>query len=293
MEQRGVVLGAIARVLNAGGSALVNVYDAVASLKAGVGPGEKGRLKARLRECEKKLARLYLEIGKEVAVRETAEQMSATGEAGIKLAAEYRAEAAKIRQRLQEMEEEEKAAREAALARARKRPEPAPRAAEPASVEAPETVEVSADPVTEERKEIVVVEAETPAAFVLVADHQQPAEIAAEEKNDIVADAEEAQTPEMEPESASPAEPEDEDLAEDVVTEEAVAAQESPKAPSDSMEPVIGEALPDAVTEAGAAPEALATMLKSDLLKLCSDKGIEPDKRMTKAEIIDLLRGRL
>jgi len=279
MEQRGVVLSAIARVLNAGGAALVNVYDAVASIKTGVGPGERGRLRARLRECEYKSARLYLEIGKEVALREPTAQMSAAGEAGIELAAKYRAEMEKIRRRLKDLEEEEKAAREAAITRARKKPEPAPSAGEPAAVEAPEAEEASTDAVAEETKEIVVavaetqapeIDADTPASEAVEAG-QAPMDVVTEEVEDIVAKADEAQTQEMAPDSAASAEPEAGNVAAGVVTEEATGMP----------------------AEAGATTEALENMLKSDLLKLCLEKGIEPDKRMAKAEIIKLLAGRL
>ena len=71
MKQRGLLLRGIAKVLNAGGSALVDFYDTAASMKAGVFQGEKRTLRARLREYEKKMERLYYEIGKEVALRDS------------------------------------------------------------------------------------------------------------------------------------------------------------------------------------------------------------------------------
>ncbi len=153
MEQRGVILGGIARVLNAGGCALLNIYDAATSIKikTSVLPGEKGSLQSQLAESEKRIE--------------------------------------KIKQRITAMEEEEKAAREAAIKSAETKAEPAADAGEPAASEAP----------------------------------------------------------------------------------------------------VAGEASPGAVTEENTATEALEKMLKDDLLKLCLEKGIEADKRMTKAGIIELI----
>lgn len=240
MEQRGVLLRGIARVLNAGGSALVDIYDAATSIKISVLPGEKGNLKARLKEYEKKMERLYYEIGKEVALREYTAQTSAAGEAGIKLVAEYRVKIEKIKQRIKEIEEEEKAAKEAAIdsagARAKPAPEPIEDAGEPAASEAPEAGEVSTGPVTEEVTEEIT-----------------------EEIKEIVTEA--AETPEHE-------------LRKDTTESEA---------------PVDGEASIGAETKEEASTEVLETMLKADLLKLCMEKGIEADKRMTKTEIIALV----
>ena len=64
---------------------------------------------------------------------------------------------------------------------------------------------------------------------------------------------------------------------------------ERQKEPAESEAPVAGEAMPGAVAEGKATTEELEAMLKSDLLELCMKKGIEADKRMTKAEIIDLI----
>ena len=115
MERRGVVLSAVARVLNAAGSRLVDVYDAMESLKTGGLPrGEKGTLKARLRECEKRLERVYVDIGRDVALSEPSGQVSASREAAIERAAEYRAERATLTKRLQDIEREQQATRDAA-----------------------------------------------------------------------------------------------------------------------------------------------------------------------------------
>ena len=275
MEQRGVLLRGIARVLNAGGSALVDIYDAATSIKISVLPGEKGNLKARLKEYEKKMERLYYEIGKEVALREYTAQTSAAGEAGIKLVAEYRVKIEKIKQRIKEIEEEEKAAKEAAIdsagARAKPAPEPIEDAGEPAASEAPEAGEVStgpaADEVSEEIKEIVTEAAETQAQGIDT-DTAESAEpeagevspgVATEEVSDILAEA--AETPEHE-------------LQKDTTESEA---------------PVDGEASVGAEKKEEASTEVLETMLKADLLKLCMEKGIEADKRMTKTEVIALI----
>ena len=175
MKQRGVLLRGIAGVLNASGCVILNVYDAVTSIKTGILPGERGTLKARLREYEKKLERLYYEIGREVAVREYSTQMSAEGEAGIKLAADYRVEIENIKKRIKEIE---------------------------------------------------------------IPDH------------------------------------------------------ELQKDSDESEAPVAGEKLPDAETEEKADTAVLETLLKSDLLNICSEKGIEANKRMTKADLIELISGR-
>ena len=53
--------------------------------------------------------------------------------------------------------------------------------------------------------------------------------------------------------------------------------------------PVAGEASPGADTQEKTAPEVFEKMLKSDLLKLCLEKGIEADKKMTKPKIIELI----
>ena len=196
MEQRGVLLRGIAMVLNAGGCALLNIYDAATAIKTrktGVLPGGKGSLQAQLAESEKRIE--------------------------------------KIKQRILAIEEEEKAAREAAIKSAETKAEPVAEAGEPVASAAPVATEVSTDAVTEEVKEIV---------------------------------AEAAETPEHE-------------LQKDTAESEA---------------PVAGEASPGAGTTENTPAEAFEKMLKSELLKLCLEKGIEADKKMTKPEIIALILGR-
>ena len=193
MEQRGVLLRGIARVLNAGGCALLNIYDAATSIKTSktsVLPGAKEGLQAQLAESEKRME--------------------------------------KIKQRIRAIEEEEKAAREAAIKSAETKAEPVAEAGEPAASAAPVASEVSTDAVTEGVSEKVAEAAETP-------DHE---------------------------------------LQKDTAEAEA---------------PVVGEASPGAVTQENTAAEGFEKMLKSDLLKLCLEKGIEADKKMTKPEIIELI----
>ena len=57
MEQQSILLRGIARVLNAGGCALLSIYDAATSIriKTRVSPGEKGNLQAQLDESEKRI----------------------------------------------------------------------------------------------------------------------------------------------------------------------------------------------------------------------------------------------
>ena len=243
MEQRGVVLRSIARVLNAGGSALVTVYDAAASLKTIVLPGEEGTFTAQLKEYETKLGRLYSEIGKEVVLRTTAAgettQLSAAGEAGIKQAVEYQAEIATIRQRMQKSEAEEKAAPERAAGRVKMAPEPLSQ-----SIADAEELAVPL-PAAEETKEV---------------------------------DAEITAAPEMAADGAAPE----------------VAAEPADNRPEESTEFLGEEAATPAPETAGTEPAAalpLEELLKSDLLQICSERGIEADKKMTKAEIIALISG--
>ncbi|MDH4100198.1 MAG: HEAT repeat domain-containing protein [Nitrospirota bacterium] len=91
MAERGGVLGGVAKVLNAGGGAVVAAYDissealgnvyssvkktatvlpdelkhVVGSGLSSVLPGEKGKLEGKIKEYEKKIQALYLTIGKE------------------------------------------------------------------------------------------------------------------------------------------------------------------------------------------------------------------------------------
>jgi hypothetical protein len=297
MEQQGVLLRGIARVLNAGGSALVDIYDAATSIKTSVLSGEKGNLKARLKEYEKKMERLYYEIGKEVALSEFTTQTSAAGEAGIKLVAEHRVEIEKIKQRIKEIEEEEKAAKEAASdragARAKPAPEPIEDAGKPAVSEAPEASEVSTGPVTEEVTEKIT---------------EEVTEEVTEEIKEIVTEAAETQAQEIDTDRAESAEPEAgevspgvamEEVTEKVSEEVKVIVAEAAETPEHELQkdttefeaPVDGEASIGAETKEEVSTEVLETMLKADLLKLCMEKGIEADKRMTKTEIIALILG--
>ena len=50
MERRGAFLNGIARTLNAGGSALVSIYDTVASIGSGVTKEEQGNIRAPVKK---------------------------------------------------------------------------------------------------------------------------------------------------------------------------------------------------------------------------------------------------
>lgn len=255
MEQRGVLLKGIASVLNAGGSALLTVYDAVASIKTIVIPGEKETLSAQLREYEKKLERLYTEIGKEVVLRadraEDVAHLSAAGEAVIKRAAEYQAEIDNIRQRMQKIEAEVKTA---------------------AAVKKEAAPESTSKPVAD-TEEIFVTE--------LPDDSPVLAEAASEETNAVPAEEAETPAPEMAAGSAESAEPE-------AVEESTV---NTPEESADLLTEVAATPGPEMVATEAAATGALEELLKSELLKICREKGIEANQRMTKAEIIALISG--
>ena len=243
MERQGVLLSTIASVLNAVGSTLVNVYDVAMSITNDVLPGEKGTLKAQLREYERKIEKLYYDIGKDVVMQEDTARTKAVVETGIKLVAEYRAEMERIKQCIRKIEEEEKAKAKAANAKAsgrtgvRKEPAPeatteaAKEAEKPPAAEAPQSSSAAMDVVMDEAKGAVT---EAPKAS------ETPVPVAA-------------------PDTAESAEPE---------TPAAAVAVESKE-----IKPA----------------EELETMLKSDLLQLCREKGIEADKRMTKDAIIRLI----
>lgn len=205
MEPRSVFLNGIAKVLNAGGAALLDLYDTAASIKTGLLPGENGRLKTLIREYEKKIERLYYEIGKEIALHEYSGQVSAVAEAGIKLVAEYRAKIEKIERSIRDIEEKAATSGAGLKAGAKTR-------AKPGEAEAVEA-EASADT--------------------------------------------------AEPEATAAAAPEEGEAA-----------------------LVQGES-PDRMLQ-----ESSEEMLKSELLKICADNGIEASERMTKAAIIELLRKR-
>lgn len=236
MEQRGVLLRGIATFLNAGGSALVDMYDTAISVMTDVLPGEKGKFKAQLKEYEKKIEQLYCEIGKDVVLRDNTAQMSAATEAKTKLVAEYQAEIEKIKQRVQQIEEEAAAAsKKKAAQHAAARVKAAPESPSPP-----------------------IADAEEFAVTGLPEDSSAATEAAMEETKDVTT---EAPAPEIVADAAESAEPETAAESTDNKPEEAASAE-------------------------------LETLLKNDLLQRCSEKGIEADKRMTKAEIIALLSGR-
>ncbi|HLA27997.1 MAG TPA: Rho termination factor N-terminal domain-containing protein [Syntrophales bacterium] len=284
MEQRGVLLRGIARVLNAGGSALLNFYDAASSIKTIVLPGEKGTLRSRLREYERKIERLYFEIGKEVALRaDTSEDrtnLSAAAKTGVRRVTEHQAEIDNIRQRLQEIEAEEKAAaaakkeaaQELVAAGVKTMPERTAQQAadteESHMTELPKDSSASMAAATEETIAVAVEEAATPTPEQ-ASDAPEPAEPEAEAPTDNKSDesavilVEAAETPEQEP----------------------------PKEMAESDAPFASATLTAAETEAAATVE-LETLTKNDLLQICSEKGIEADKRMTKSEIIELISRR-
>jgi len=111
------MLDAVATMLNAGGAALLSVYDAAVSVKANGFPRwEKSEVGARLRESEETLERTYIEIGKDVVQSGSAWQSSAAREAAVARAIEHRAEIARLERRLEEIEAEQAAALEAAMA---------------------------------------------------------------------------------------------------------------------------------------------------------------------------------
>lgn len=242
MEQRGVLLDSIARILNAGGSALLNAYDAVTAITTSVLPGEKANFRAQLKEYEKKIERLYGEIGKEVVLSEATAHLSAAAEAGIKRVAEYQEAIEKIKRRIQEIEAKERAA--AAKEKSAKESVAARKAMpEPASQRVADTEK---DAVTEISKDI-----------------SAATESGTEETKNGAAEATETPAQELTAESA------------------------------ESTEQEAGIAAADTETkEAATTAEVLEAMLKDDLLKLCREKEIEADKRMTKAEIIELILGR-
>ena len=277
MEQRGVLLSGIAGVLNAGGAAILNVYDALTAITTTVLPGEKGNLSVQIREHEKKIERLYYEIGKEVVLREDTANLSAAGETGIKRVVEYQAEIEKIKQRIQKIEAEEKAAankevvKEPAAAKVKTAPEPTSQpiadAEESAVTEVPEDSSVSMEAAAEETKDVSMEAAETPAPAMDGDTAEAAVPEAAEESTD--------NTPEE---------------AEDILAEATKAP--APEMVTDTVEyaePEAGAVAAVAETKEAATTEVLETMLKGDLLKLCKEKGIEADKRMTKAEIIELI----
>jgi hypothetical protein len=67
MRGNAIILDTIAKTLNAGGSALVSAYDAGAEAfnctMSALSPGEKSKLRGRIKSFEKKIQSLNSEIG--------------------------------------------------------------------------------------------------------------------------------------------------------------------------------------------------------------------------------------
>ena len=274
MEQRNLLLQGIAAALNAFGSALVSIYDLTASTLGNVLPGEKEKLKGKIREYEQKIERLYSEVGKEVSKEGDMARLSAAGEAGLNRIAEYRIEIEKIKQSIQAIEEAERQKKEEVL----QKKESAPMMK---SREAEEPVIVSQESAPEEKIEK---EAEPE---VMAEPSQTDRGVAGEPSAGIEREAEkEAWTEEAQPpvemfplDTSGPEIPETGETSPGLETE---AEKEAlPETPETQKEP-----LPEYT------PEMLGNKLKGDLLALCTEKGIEADKSMTKAEIIQLLMRR-
>jgi hypothetical protein len=283
MEQRSALLSGIARILNAGGSTLLSVYDTVTAMTNSVFPGDKGNLRIQLREYERKIERLYYEIGKEVVVSGDTAHLSEAGEAGIRSVAEYQAEIEKVKRRIQEIEEKERAAasarREAEKERAgvkvktaRKRaPKPTTDVEESAETEVPEGSSVLTEAATAEEKDAAAAEVETPLPE-MDADLTDVSEPLSAERTTNNAPAD----------------------AENILSEvNDIPAQELSADTVESTGPgtITSVLTAEPETKEMATTVVLETMLKDDLLKLCKERGIEAEKRMTKAEIIELLGG--
>ena len=317
MEERGALLSGIAKILNAGGSALLIVYDALSSTVSQLLPGEKEKLKSQIRIHEKKIDQLYYEIGKEVTTHTDMTQAFAATEAGTKSVVECQAAIENIKRRFSEIEEEERIGRE----NARKGKEAARMARDR---EVKERVIASLKGKAGEEKTESVPEPEKMEEAVSVVqaaaatDTERDAEAAPEtvgepdiaeafagaETEDRVAAESEAETAEEEPATVEPEVIPEADSGE---TAEPVEAEAIPEADSDeTVESVEAEAsaIPETdeqmavLPEKPAAPEEalpeyaqedLERMRKRDLRELCKTRGIEVDETITKAEIIQLL----
>jgi hypothetical protein len=264
MEQRSVFLRGIAGVLNAGGSALLDIYDTATSMMVRLVPGEKEKPKAQLREYEKKIEELYYEIGKEVALRESA-QTSAATEAKIKLVSDYRVKIEEIKQSLREIEEKERAAAKAATDGARVKAEPAEHAGADAASDVGAATAIPAGVAAEEGKE----NAEAAEAREAIA--AGPTQSAEPEAGQVAAVAQLKEMTAISGEAETP-------------------PQELLPETAGSGVPIAGESSPGPEMKQEAVPEELDTMLKGELLKICTDRGIDADQRMTKAAIIELIK---
>jgi hypothetical protein len=309
MEQRNVFLQGIATALNALGSALVSVYDLTASTLGSVLSGEKEKPDGKIREYEQKIERLYSEVGKEVS--KDREILSAAGEAALGLIAEYRLEIEKIKQGIQpiaktESPEKERAPQGKEPAPMEKRPEPetpviATPVAEPEGVIEKESQpeEITAEPYPEETivsggtlsgvevgtgEEVVTERSELPIE-VFSGDYQaSKAPVAFEEISNVEIETEQEIVAEN---AGKPIEviPDDYRVSEAPVTEDT-----SPVVETETEEEVLTETQEKQPEQVPAySREILGNKLKGDLLALCTEKGIEADKSMTKAEIIELL----
>ena len=278
MEQRNIVLRGIATVLNTFGSSLVAVYDLAASTLGSALPGEKEKLKGEIREYEKKMERLYSEVGREVSKEGDMTRLSAVGEAALNLIEGHRLEIEKIKSGLQAIEEAERKEKERVLqekesAGRLKRAEPE------------ETVKAAGEsaPGGKIEKEALTVEAEPP---IKTPSLEEPLELktpaaAAELSGSGMEPEQEMGTEEDEPPREAP--PEDTPAPKVLLTGEDSSGVESEK-----------EALAESSESHHRKPTIytmgiLGNKLKGDLLALCIEKGIEADKSMTKAEIIELL----
>lgn len=264
MEQRNVFLHGIATALNAFGSALVSVYDLTASTLGNVWQGEKEKPNGKIREYEQKIERLYAEVGKEISKDNETTRLSAAGEAALSLIAEYRLEMEKIKQGIQSVAKTERPEKETAPQE--KEPVPMEKGPEP---EAP----VIAAPVAEAEEKIE--EESKPEENIA---EPSPAEttVTLKASPDL----------EMEAEKEIPAEPVT-DTRDSEVPLTAEAPSEAEKETEKEASPDSGE--PEQEKPVIYTQEMLGNKLKGDLLALCTAKGLEADKSMTKAEIIELL----
>jgi hypothetical protein len=272
MGQRNVVLQGIAAALNGVGSALVSIYDLAASSLGNVLPGEKEKLKGKIREYEQKIERLYSEVGKEISKEGETTRLSAAGEAALVLIAEHRIEIEKIKQGIQAAEEAERKGKE----RVPQEKESGPKA-KGQETEEPVIISPISDPEG-------IIEKETEPGETLA--EPAPAETIASPGLEMEAE-KETRTEEAEPptETLPPETPDAEgpimdNAASDVKSE--VETETEKEALPESAETPQGK--PAKYTR-----ELLGNKLKGDLLALGTEKGIAADKNMTKAEIIELL----
>lgn len=282
MEQRNIVLRGIATVLNGFGSGLVAVYDLAASTLGKALPGEKDKLKGKIREYEKKIEQLYSEVGREVSKEGDLTRLTAAGEAALGLIAEHRLEIEKIQEGLQALEEAERKEKEKALQekeaaerlKRAKAEEAAGVAAETGSVAA-EKISIVVEPAPEEK-----IEAE--AEEIMAEPSQAETEIPAKASSDLELEAEQETLTE---EAELPTEA----ISLDTLVPEVHFTEEAPSSSETETKALIQPAEAPRVKPPKYTRELLGNKLKGDLLALCTEKGIAADRSMTKAEIIELL----